>query len=115
MRRLRLTVTLAFAVVFAAAVAIHVAMPPLVGMAIAMPAAQGAIVPSNALRAGHVWVVEKETAYLRVVKTAPQEAGHPPGPMPGQLLVREGIAPGEAVVLDPPARLVNGGALRLSP
>ncbi|MBE9603840.1 hypothetical protein IAI18_03120 [Acetobacteraceae bacterium H6797] len=107
MRRLRLTFTLSFALVFAAAVAVHVAMPPLVGMAIAMPAGDGVTVPSSALRGGHIWVVEKETAYQRAVKTAPRA--------PGQLLVSEGVAPGEAVVIDPPARLVNGGPLRLTP
>lgn len=82
-------------------------MPPVVALEIAMPAEGGALVPARSLRSGQVWVVEKETAFARPVSALP--AGN------GRVLVARGLAPGEAVVLDPPARLAEGQPLRLRP
>jgi len=63
------------------------------------------LVPPRAVRAGHVFVVERETARLRPVTTGVQ------GPRATE--IRSGLALGEAVIVDPPADLADGDVVRL--
>jgi len=64
-------------------------------------------VPAGGTRRGTVWVVEKEVARRREVEIGVQ------GPRATE--IRRGLAAGEAVVLDPPAELVDGAPVRLRP
>jgi RND family efflux transporter MFP subunit len=59
------------------------------------------------LRQGVVWVVQKEVAHRREVTFGVQG--------PRAIEIRQGVSPGEAVVLDPPATLRDGQKLRLRP
>ncbi|WP_270935054.1 efflux RND transporter periplasmic adaptor subunit [Falsiroseomonas oryzae] len=63
--------------------------------------------PPGSVRQGVVWVVEKEIAHRREVEIGVQ------GPRATE--IRRGLAAGEAVILDPPAGLRNGQAVRLRP
>jgi RND family efflux transporter MFP subunit len=71
------------------------------GAGTAPPAAPGG------RRRAVVWVVEQELARRREVEVGVQ------GPRATEILA--GLAPGEAVVLDPPAGLAEGRAIRLRP
>ncbi|MGG5811286.1 efflux RND transporter periplasmic adaptor subunit [Falsiroseomonas sp. CW058] len=62
--------------------------------------------PNGAPRPAVVWVVEKEVARRREVEIGVQG--------PSATEVRRGLAPGEAVILDPPAGLRDGQAVRLA-
>jgi RND family efflux transporter MFP subunit len=69
---------------------------------------EAVLVPPCAVRDGReVFVVEKEVAHRRAVEVAVQ------GPRATE--IRRGLAAGEAVVLDPPAALQDGQAVRLRP
>jgi len=87
-----------------------VLVPP---AAVVLPqAGRGAAGATPVLRPGVerpavVWVVEKETARRREVMAGVQ------GPRATEL--RRGLAAGEAVILDPPASLRDGQAIRLRP
>jgi RND family efflux transporter MFP subunit len=59
------------------------------------------------VRSAAVWVVEKETALRREVQLGVQG--------PRAMEVGRGLATGEAVILDPPAGLRDGQAVRLRP
>lgn len=61
--------------------------------------------PPGATRTATVWVAEKETARRREVELGVQ------GPRATE--IRRGLASGEAVILDPPAGLRDGQAIRL--
>jgi RND family efflux transporter MFP subunit len=63
--------------------------------------------PPGGARSGVVWVAEKERALRREVEVGVQ------GPRATE--IRRGLAPGEAVILDPPANLRDGQAIRLRP
>jgi len=65
------------------------------------------LVPPAALRDGRVFVVQGETVQPRTVETGVQ------GPRAVEIL--RGLQRGEAVVLDPPAGLAAGQAVRLRP
>ena len=69
------------------------------------PSPRGVALAPGTTRRGTVWVVEKEVAHRREVEVG--VAG------PRSIEIRSGIAPGEAVVLSPPAALRDGGAVRL--
>jgi multidrug efflux pump subunit AcrA (membrane-fusion protein) len=58
-------------------------------------------------RAAIVWVVEKEVAHRRAVEIGVQ------GPRATE--IRRGLSAGQAVVIDPPATLRDGQAVRLRP
>jgi RND family efflux transporter MFP subunit len=79
--------------------------------AVVLPSARrgaaAAPIRPGALRNGVVWVVEKEIARRREVEIGVQ------GPRATE--IRRGLAPGEAVVLDPPDTLRDGEAIRLRP
>lgn len=84
--------------------------PLLIGMTveaniILRETAAAVLVPVSALRGGAVFVVERETARRRVVTLGVQA--------PERVEVRAGLAAGEAVILDPPAALTDGAAVRL--
>lgn len=87
-----------------------VLVPP---AAVVLPAADrrnGATAPTQppgTLRQAVIWVVEKETARRREVEIGVQG--------PRAMEVRRGLAAGEAVILDPPAGLRDGQAVRLRP
>jgi len=53
----------------------------------------------------HVWVVVNRTATRRVVTLGPERID--------QVEVRTGVVPGDAVILNPPAALVDRGAVRI--
>jgi multidrug efflux pump subunit AcrA (membrane-fusion protein) len=59
------------------------------------------------VRSAVVWVVEKETVRRRAVQLGVQG--------PRAMEVGSGLAAGEAVILDPPAGLRDGQAVRLRP
>jgi RND family efflux transporter MFP subunit len=63
------------------------------------------LVPAAALRNGTVFVVERETARRRQVEVGVQG--------PERVEIRRGVAAGEMVILDPPAGLADGDAVRL--
>jgi RND family efflux transporter MFP subunit len=65
------------------------------------------LVPPAALRDGRVFVVQSETVQARPVEVGVQ------GPRAVEIL--RGLQRGEAVVLDPPAGLASGQAVRLRP
>ena len=65
------------------------------------------LVPPAALRDGRVFVVQQETVQSRAVETGVQGAR--------AVEILRGLARGEMVVLDPPARLASGQAVRLRP
>jgi RND family efflux transporter MFP subunit len=67
--------------------------------------AEAVLVPAAALRNGAVFVVERETARRRAVTVGVQG--------PERVEIRQGIAAGETVILDPPASLADGDAVRL--
>ncbi|MCS6932282.1 MAG: efflux RND transporter periplasmic adaptor subunit [Acetobacteraceae bacterium] len=67
--------------------------------------AEAVLVPAAALRGGAVFVVERETARRREVTVGVQG--------PERVEIRRGVSAGEAVILDPPARLADGDAVRL--
>ena len=53
----------------------------------------------------HVWVVVNRTATRRVVTLGPERID--------QVEVRTGVVPGDAVILNPPAALVDRGVVRI--
>src|SRR5690606_32949289 len=59
--------------------------------------AEATLIPPSALRDGHVFVIQKEEVRRRAVTVGVQG--------PGAVEIREGLNPGESVVLDPPASL----------
>jgi RND family efflux transporter MFP subunit len=65
------------------------------------------LVPPGAVRDGRVFVVQRETVHARPVEIGVQ------GPRAVEIL--RGLQRGEAVVLDPPAGLASGQAVRLRP
>jgi hypothetical protein len=65
------------------------------------------LVPPAALRDGRVFVVQGEAVQPRSVEVGVQ------GPRAVEIL--RGLQPGEAVVLNPPAGLVAGQAVRIRP
>jgi RND family efflux transporter MFP subunit len=69
--------------------------------------AAAVLVPVAAYRQGRVFVVEREVARERRVVAGVQA--------PRFVEIRRGVAPGEAVVLDPPPGLRDGDAVRLRP
>jgi len=86
--------------------------PLLIGMTVEAnivlrEAADAVLVPVAAYRSGRVFVVERETARERRVEAGVQA--------PRFVEIRRGVAPGEAVVLDPPPGLRDGDAVRLRP
>lgn len=68
---------------------------------------EAVLVPPAAVRDGRVFVVRQETVERRTVEVGVQG--------PRAVEVVRGLARGEAVVLDPPATLANGQAVRLRP
>jgi RND family efflux transporter MFP subunit len=62
------------------------------------------LVPPAAVREGHVWVVENGQARRLPVRLGVQGVE--------AVEIREGLAPGQAVALDPPASLRDGQAVR---
>lgn len=68
---------------------------------------EAVLVPPAAVRDGRVFVVRQETVERRTVELGVQ------GPRAVEVL--RGLARGEAVVLDPPATLTDGQAVRLRP
>jgi RND family efflux transporter MFP subunit len=84
--------------------------PLLIGMTVEAnivlrEAAEAVLVPVAAYRGGRVFVVEREVARERRVTAGVQA--------PRFVEIRAGLAAGEAVVLDPPASLRDGDAVRL--
>ena len=69
--------------------------------------ANAVLVPPAALRGGHVFVAQGEVARRRQVTVGVQG--------PRAVEIRQGIAAGDLVVLDPPQGLKDGQALRLRP
>lgn len=69
------------------------------------PRGAPAVAPGRT-RPGLVWVVEKETAQRREVEVGVQGAR--------AMEIRRGLALGEVVILDPPARLRDGQVIRLA-
>lgn len=65
------------------------------------------LVPPAAVRDGHVFVVRSERVERRAVETGVEGAR--------AVEILRGLARGEAVVLDPPATLASGQAVRLRP
>jgi len=63
--------------------------------------------PQGSRRGAVIWIVEREAAQRREVEIGVQ------GPRATEVL--RGIAPGDAVILDPPAGLVAGQAIRRAP
>jgi RND family efflux transporter MFP subunit len=63
--------------------------------------------PTGPVRRGHVFVVEKETARRREVEVGVQGAR--------STEIRRGLSAGETVIVDPPAELRDGAAVRLAP
>ncbi|MBR0645495.1 efflux RND transporter periplasmic adaptor subunit [Plastoroseomonas hellenica] len=63
------------------------------------------LIPPAALRDGHVFVIEKELVRRRPVTIGVQGAR--------AVEIRDGLSPGDSVVLDPPARLADGQHVRL--
>jgi len=91
------------AVLVPAAAVVLPAVPRSAAAARAQPPAP----PPGATRPAIVWVVEKERALRREVEIGVQG--------PRSIEVRRGLAAGEAVILDPPATLADGQAIRLRP
>jgi hypothetical protein len=73
-------------------------LPPAVTVTLALP---GHPLPEGVVREGSAWVIVKETAQHRSVTL--DAAGQP----------RQGIAPGETVVVDPPPGLADGMPVRM--
>ncbi len=69
--------------------------------------ANAILIPPGALRDGHVFVVEKEEVVRRPVQAGVQG--------PRAVEIRTGLAMGEMVVVNPPADLTSGQAVRLRP
>jgi RND family efflux transporter MFP subunit len=69
--------------------------------------ANAVLIPPAALRGDHVFVVQGEVARRRLVTVGVQG--------PRAVEIRQGIAAGDVVVLDPPQGLKDGQALRLRP
>ena len=69
--------------------------------------ADAVLIPPAALRGDHVFVVQGEVARRRQVTVGVQG--------PRAVEIRQGIAAGDVVVLDPPQGLRDGQALRLKP
>lgn len=65
------------------------------------------LVPGSAVREGRVFVLRDGTVQARAVRLGVQG--------PRQTEIREGLAVGERVVLDPPAGLADGQAVRAEP
>jgi RND family efflux transporter MFP subunit len=69
--------------------------------------ANAVLIPPAALRGDHVFIVQGEVARRRQVTVGVQG--------PRAVEIRQGIAAGDVVVLDPPQGLKDGQALRLRP
>ncbi|MBR0655757.1 efflux RND transporter periplasmic adaptor subunit [Plastoroseomonas arctica] len=69
--------------------------------------ANAILIPPGALRDGHVFLVEKEAVIRRPVQSGVQG--------PRAVEIRAGLAAGESVVVNPPADLLTGQAVRLRP
>jgi hypothetical protein len=65
------------------------------------------LIPPAALRGSHVFVAQGEVARRRQVTVGVQG--------PRAVEIRQGIAVGDIVVLDPPQSLKDGQAIRLKP
>jgi RND family efflux transporter MFP subunit len=69
--------------------------------------ADAVLVPAAALRAGAVFVVEREVARRRAVEVGVQA--------PERVEIRGGLVAGESVIIDPPAGLADGDPVRPRP
>ncbi len=70
-------------------------------------AADAVLVPPRAVQDNRVWVVEKQQLHRREVQLGVQG--------PRAVEIRRGLSPGDTVVVDPPAGLQEGQAVRLRP